>query len=153
MIEQYVLDELKKYKEENEELKRELLIKENIRVQSVKEEPVKIELIPIDNVVSKLQEKGIDIQKVIDEMGSDAIRDLIIELGLYKNKIIKENCTIVKVDNKYFEFERYYSYGYKLEEQVYIDLKEAVYYELVDDLYDKLNYYIKNQKKEEENNE
>ena len=87
-------------------------------------------------------------------MGSNEIRDLILNLKLYKEKIPtknnngKESCDIVvKVGNKYYELEKYYG-DYKLENQVFVTWKDEIYYELVDKLYDEIGSYLRKLKKE-----
>ena len=154
MIEQYVLDELKKYKEENEQLKKENFDLKNKYVVMVNETPKRGELKPIDNIISILNENNIDPRRVVDEMGSNEIRDLILNLNLYKEKLPKksnngrESCDIiVKIGNKCYELEKYYG-DYKLENQVSITWEDEVYYELVDKLYDEINSYLRKLKKE-----
>lgn len=152
MIEQYVLDELKKYKEENEILREKLINEENRFIKSVDEKAVEIELIPTKNCVEKLTKANIDLNNLVDEMGSKEIMKLIIELGLYKDKIKSKRSgdenTVVKVNNKYYELTRCYNNEYRLENEVYITLEDAVYNELVDQLYDNINSYLKSQKEE-----
>lgn len=157
MIEQYVLDELKKYKEENEQLKKENFNLKNKYVVMVDETPKKAELKPLDNIITILNENNIDLKKITSEMGANEIRDLTLNLNLYKEKIPKksnngkESCDIVvKVGNKYYELEKYYS-DYKLENQVSITWEDEVYYELVDKLYDEINSYLRKLKKESSN--
>lgn len=151
MIEQYILDELKKYKEENEILKETLINEKNRFIKSVDTKAVEIELIPTKNCVEKLTKANVDLNNLVDEMGSKEIMKLIIELGLYKDKIKSKRSddenTIVKINNKYYELTRYYN-DYKLDIEVYITLEDAVYNELVDQLYDNINSYLKFQKEE-----
>ena len=90
MIEQYVLDELKKYKEENEQLKKENYDLKNKYVVMVDETPKRGELKPIDNIIAILNENNIEPRRIVDEMGSNEIRDLILNLNLYKEKIPKK---------------------------------------------------------------
>lgn len=147
MIEQYVLDELKKYKEENEMLKDKLTKEKNRFIKSVDEKAVEIELIPTENCVKKLKEANIDLSNLVEEMGSKEITEIIISLGLYKDKIKSKRSddenTIVKVNNKYYELTRCYNNEYRLENEVYITLEDAVYYDLVDKLYDNINSYLR----------
>ena len=157
MIEQYVLDELKKYKEENEQLKKENFNLKNKYVVMVDETPKKAELKPLDNIIAILNENNIDPKKITSEMGANEIRDLILNLNLYKEKIPKktsngkESCDIVvKIGNKYYELEKYYG-DYKLEKQVFITWEDDVYCELVDELYDEINSYLRKLKKESSN--
>ena len=154
MIEQYVLDELKKYKEENEQLKKENFNLKNKYVVMVDETSKKAELKPLDNIIAILNENNIDPKKITSEMGANEIRDLILNLNLYKEKIPKktsngkESCDIVvKIGNKYYELEKYYG-DYKLENQVSITWEDEVYYELVDKLYDEIGSYLRKLKKE-----
>ncbi len=154
MIEQYVLDELKKYKEENEQLKKENYDLKNKYVVMVDETPKKAELKPLDTIIAILNENNIDLKKITSEMGANEIRDLILNLNLYKEKIPKkanndkESCDIVvKIGNKYYELEKYYG-DYKLKNQVSITWEDEVYYELVDKLYDEINSYLRKLKKE-----
>lgn len=157
MIEQYVLDELKKYKEENEQLKKENFNLKNKYVVMVDETPKKAELKPLDNIIAILNENNIDPKKITSEMGANEIRDLILNLNLYKEKIPKktsngkESCDIVvKIGNKYYELEKYYG-DYKLEKQVFITWEDDVYCELVDELYDEIDSYLRKLKKESSN--
>lgn len=149
MIEQYILDELKKYKEENEILKEKLINEKNKIVRSVDAKAIEIELIPTENCVKKLKEANINLNYLVDEMGSREIMETIISLGLFKDKIkfkrSDDENIIVKVNNKYYELMRYYN-DYKLDEQVYITLEDAVYNELVDQLYDNINSYLRENK-------
>lgn len=154
MIEEYVLDELKKCKEENEQLKKENYNLKNKYVVMVDEKPKKAELKPIDNIIAILNENNIEPEKVISEMGANEIRNLILDLNLYKEKIPKktsngnESCNIVvKIGNKYYELEKYYG-DYKLEKQVSITWEDEVYCELVDELYDEIDSYLRKLKKE-----
>lgn len=155
MIEQYVLDELKKYKEENEQLKKENYDLKNKFVVMVNETPKRGELKPINNIIEILNENNIDPRRVVDEMGSCEIRDLILNLNLFKESLPKKNnngCDIVvKVGNKYYELEKYYD-DYKLESQVSITWEDEIYYELVDKLFDEINSYLR-KLKEESNDE
>lgn len=155
MIEEYVLDELKKYKVENEALKEKLINEKNRHVRSVDTKAVEIELIPTENCVKKLEDANIDLNYLVEEMGSKEIMEKIITLRLYKDKIKSKKSddenTIVKVNNKYYELTRYYSNSYKLEDEVYITLEDAVYNELVDKLYDNINSYLKRLKEESKN--
>lgn len=154
MIEEYVLDELKKCKEENEQLKKENYDLKNKYVVMVDEKSKNAELKPIDNIIAILNENNIEPEKVISEMGAGEIRDLILNLNLYKEKNPKntsngkESCNIVvKIGNKYYELEKYYG-DYKLEKRVSITWEDAVYCELVDELYDEINSYLRKLKKE-----
>ena len=157
MIEQYVLDELKKYKEENEQLKKENFNLKNKYVVMVDETPKKAELKPLDNIIAILNENNIDPKKITSEMGANEIRDLILNLNLYKEKIPKKTSNVkeswdivVKIGNKYYELEKYYG-DYKLEKQVFITWEDDVYCELVDELYDEINSYLRKLKKESSN--
>lgn len=97
MIEQYVLDELKKYKEENEQLKKENFNLKNKYVVMVDETPKKAELKPLDNIITILNENNIDPKRITSEMGANEIRDLILNLNLYKEKIPKKLAMAKKV--------------------------------------------------------
>lgn len=164
MIEQYVLDELEKYKEENEELKKEIFGLKNKFVVMVDETPKRGELKPIEVIIEKLKENNVEPQKIVDEMGSREIQELIINLELYKEKLPKKsNCSsreydkaIVKVGNKYYSMETYYD-EYKLEEVVYLTWEDEIYNELCDEFYERINSYLRSlkveQKKEGETNE
>ena len=154
MIEEYVLDELKKCKEENEQLKKENDNLKNRYIVMVDETPKNAELKPIDNIIAILNKNNIDLETVISEMGANEIRDLILDLKLYKESIPKkagngkERCNIVvKIGDKYYELEKYYG-DYKLEKQVSITWEDEVYYELVDKLYDEIDSYLRKLKKE-----
>lgn len=148
MIEQYIIDELKIYKEENEKLKKELLLKENAQIKICEYKEVNASLIPTDTIVSRLKENGIDIQKVVDEMGIDEITNIILDYKLYKENISTNN-PIIKVNNEYFELEKErYDDAYKLERKVYINSRDIIYNELSDKLYDNLNSYLRSLKEE-----
>lgn len=148
MIEQYIIDELKIYKEENERLKKELLLKENVQIKICEYKEVNASLIPTDTIVSRLKENGIDIQKVVDEMGIDEITNIILDYKLYKENISTNN-PIIEVNNEYFELEKErYNDAYKLERKVYINLRDIIYNELSDELYDDLNNYLRSLKEE-----
>jgi hypothetical protein len=148
MIEQYIIDELKIYKEENERLKKELFLKENAQIKICEYKEVNASLIPTDTIVSRLKENGIDIQKVVDEMGIDEITNIILDYKLYKENISTNN-PIIEVNNEYFELEKErYNDAYKLERKVYINLRDIIYNELSDELYDDLNSYLRSLKEE-----
>lgn len=148
MIEQYIIDELKMYKEENERLKKELILKENAQIKICEYKEVNASLIPTDTIVSRLKENGIDIQKVVDEMGIDEITNIILDYKLYKENISTNN-PIIKVNNEYFELEKErYDDAYKLERKVYINLRDIIYNELSDKLYGNLNSYLRSLKEE-----
>lgn len=148
MIEQYIIDELKIYKEENERLKKELLLKENVQIKICEYKEVNASLIPTDTIVSRLKENGIDIQKVVDEMGINEITNIILDYKLYKENISTNN-PIIEVNNEYFELEKErYNDAYKLERKVYINLRDIIYNELSDELYDDLNNYLRSLKEE-----
>lgn len=148
MIEQYIIDELKIYKEENERLKKELLLKENAQIKICEYKEVNASLIPTDTIVSRLKENGIDIQKVVDEMGIDEVTNIILDYKLYRENISTNN-PIIKVNNEYFELEKErYNDAYKLERKVYINLRDIIYNELSDELYDDLNSYLRSLKEE-----
>lgn len=163
MIEQYVLDELKKYKEECERQKEEIFNLKNKFIVMVDETPKRGELKPIDTIIEILKENNIEPQKIVDEMGSNEIRDMILNLGLCKEKLPRKSDkynkydeAIIRVGNKYYAMETYYN-SYKLEDEVYINWEDEVYYELCDELYDKIDTYLRNmkvaEKSKEENNE
>lgn len=148
MIEQYIIDELKIYKEENERLKKELFLKENAQIKICEYKEVNASLIPTDTIVSRLKENGIDIQKVVDEMGTDETTNIILDYKLYKENISTNN-PIIEVNNEYFELEKErYNDAYKLERKVYINLRDIIYNELSDELYDDLNSYLRSLKEE-----
>lgn len=148
MIEQYIIDELKMYKEENERLKKELILKENAQIKICEYKEVNASLISTDTIVSRLKENGIDIQKVVDEMGIDEITNIILDYKLYKENISTNN-PIIKVNNEYFELEKErYDDAYKLERKVYINLRDIIYNELSDKLYGNLNSYLRSLKEE-----
>lgn len=154
MIEKYVLNELDKYKIENAELKSEINRLRNKFIVMVDETPKRGELISIETIIKILEENNIEPKKIVDDMGSDEIRDIILNLKLYKEKSPKKydssrekDLAVIKIGNYYYSLEKYYS-DYKLEERVYITWSDEVYNELVDELYDKLNEYIRKQAKE-----
>lgn len=148
MIEQYIIDELKIYKEENERLKKKLFLKENAQIKICEYKEVNASLIPTDTIVSRLKENGIDIQKVVDEMGIDEITNIILDYKLYKENISTNN-PIIEVNNEYFELEKErYNDAYKLERKVYINLRDIIYNELSDELCDDLNSYLRSLKEE-----
>lgn len=148
--ENYVIEELKKIKEENERLKDLIVRKENKSFVEVDEKAINVELLNSDVLIKKLEDLKIDIPKICDEMSSEEITNLIIDNKLYKE--VKENSstlTIVRYNSKYYKLQSKYSYSFELEEQCYITLHDAVYYELSDNLND-IAYNYK-RKKEQEN--
>lgn len=156
MIEQYVIDELKNLKEENQKLREEINKEQNKTVVSIDNPKLyKIELIENDSIIKKLEEKGIDLIKLYDEEGTDKYLELIKELKLYRNKFKQSNeaIAVVKYDNRYYEMTSYCS-KYRLENEVYIDLDKAIENELVGCLYDLLrSYKYRKQKEEQEKQE
>lgn len=153
MLEQYVIDEIKMYKEENERLKKELFMKDNAQIKMSVYKEVNASLIPTNTIVSKLKENGIDIQKIVNEMGNDEITNIILDYKLYRENTSTNN-PIIKVNNEYFELERErYSNSYKLERKVYVNLRDIIYNKLSDELYDDLNSYLRNLEKENKDNE
>lgn len=154
MVEQYVIEEIKKLKEENEKLKQELNDERNKLVNSVEGRPCYIELIDRKIIIDRLIENNIDPIKMYDEYGTNEFLRIIKELNLYKDKFKqgKEAICIVRYNNKYYEMISYYN-EYKICDEVYMDLEKAIYHELVDELYDILGNYkrkIEQEKKESE---
>lgn len=151
MVEQYVIEEIKKLKEENEKLKQELNDEKNKLVMSVEGKPCYIELIDRKIIIDRLIENNIDPIKMYDEYGTNEFLRIIKELNLYKDKFKqgKDAVCIVRYNNKYYEMTSYYS-EYKLCDEVYLDLEKAIYNELVDELYDILGTYKREMKQKEE---
>ncbi len=155
MVEQYVIEEIKKLKEENEILKQKLNEEKNKLVVSVDCEPYYIELINKQLIINKLIENDIDPIKMYEEYDTDNYIEIIKNLKLYKDKFRRDKNEVigyVKCNNKYYEMTKYYG-GFKIENEVYIDLDKAIYYELVDELYDMLFDYKKELKKQQKESE
>lgn len=157
MVEQYVIEEIKKLKEENEKLKEELNNEKNKLVVSVECEPYYIELLDKQLIIEKLTANNIDPIKMYEECNTDYYVETIKNLKLYKDRFkTGKNKVIcyVKYNKKYYEMVEYYN-DYKISDEVYIDLDKAIYYELTDELYDLLGDYkrkIEKEKKESEKN-
>ena len=151
MVEQYVIEEIKKLKEENEKLKQELNDEKNKLVMSVEGKPYYIELIDRKIIIDRLIENDIDPIKMYDEYGTNEFLRIIKDLYLYKDKFKqgKDAICIVRYNNKYYEMTSYYS-EYKLGDEVYLNLEKAIYNELVDELYDILGTYKREMKQKEE---
>lgn len=155
MVEQYVIEEIKNLKEENELLKKELNREKSKLLASVECEPYYIELLDRQLIIEKLIENNIDPIKMYEECNTDYYIETIKSLKLYKDKFkTGKNKVIcyVKYNNKYYEMNEYYG-DYKIADEVYIDLDKAIYYELTDELYDVLGDYkrkIEKEKKESE---
>lgn len=151
MVEQYVIEEIKKLKEENEKLKQELNDEKNKLVMSVEGKPYYIELIDRKIIIDRLIENDIDPIKMYDEYGTNEFLRIIKDLYLYKDKFKqgKKAICIVRYNNKYYEMTSYYS-EYKLGDEVYLNLEKAIYNELVDELYDILGTYKRKMKQKEE---
>ena len=151
MVEQYVIDEIKKLKEENEKLKEELNNEKNKLIVSVECEPYYIELLDKQLIIEKLIENNIDPIKMYEECDTDYYVNTIKNLKLYKGKFKRDKSDIicyVRYNKKYYEMTKYYN-DYKIEDEVYIDLELAIYHELVDELYDLLRDYKREQEKKE----
>ena len=115
MIEEYVIKELNGLKEENQRLRDEVNKLKNIKVASVEDEPVYIDLKNKDYVIKTLEEKGYNLQDVSDNYGSQELSNLIKTLELYKDYFPsskKDVKAIVRVDKKYYELTTYYSSEY-----------------------------------------
>ena len=150
MIEEYVIKELEKLKEENQKLKNKINELENRKVVSIEDNnAVYIELKNKECVIKTLEENGHDLQNIFDNYGSDEMIDLIKKLELYRNYIPshkKDIIGIVRVDKKYYELSKYYSNEYRMENQVFMDVDTAIYNDLVDKLYDWIRDEIYNRK-------
>ena len=150
MIEEYVIKELNGLKEENQRLRDEVNRLKNIKVASVEDEPVYIDLKNKDYVIKTLEEKGYNLQDVYDNYGSQEISNLIKTLELYKDYLPsskKDVKAIVRVDKKYYELTTYYSSEYRMETQVFINIDDAIYNDLADKLYDMINDELRERKK------
>ena len=149
MIEEYVIKELNGLKEENQRLRDEVNKLKNIKVASVDDEPVYIDLKNKDYVIKTLEEKGYNLQDVSDNYGSQELSNLIKTLELYKDYLpsSKKVKAIVRVDKKYYELTTYYSSEYRMENQVFISIDDAVYNDLTDKLYDMINDELRERKK------
>ena len=143
MLEEYFIKELENVKRELEESKLKISELENARIKPIKEKGVKLTLIPTENIVKKLLENNIDIKKLVDEWSSDDLLNLIIEQKLYKREKDYEN-NVVMINGKYYLEEEHYG-GYRYDDNCFINEKEYIYHNLVDELCDNLNRYIKNQ--------
>ena len=153
MVEQYVIEEIKKLKEENEKLKEELNTLLNNELMKVDIKPVYVKLLEKEIIIKKLEENNIDIIKIYDECDSKEITKIIIENNLFRDrKQSSEVKFIARYRNKYYEVKDYYG-NIKLDDEVYATLEDAIYYEISDDFYDLCGDYkrkIEKEKKESE---
>jgi len=152
-LEEYFIKQLDELKEENEKLKKENQEKDNKFLVLEEKSQIKVELIANDALFRKLEENDIDLNKIVDEMGSNEIKNLIKNLELYREVKNDNYVAIVKINNQYYGLEKYYD-EFKLKNRVYVDLDEVIYYELTDNFYDivqnELNRRKQEQKEEEE---
>jgi len=149
MIEKYFLDELEALKKENKELKEEIQKKDN-RFLVLEERPqVKLELIKSDAIFKRLDEKGIDLQKIDDEFGTKEVQELIKDLVLYREVKNDSYVAIIRINGKCYGLEKYYD-EYKVKPNVYVDFDDAIY-NLTDIFYDIVSSEItrRNQEKED----
>ena len=148
-LEEYFIKQLDELKEENEKLKKENQEKDNKFLVLEEKSQIKVELIANDALFRKLEENDIDLSKILDEMGSDEIKNLIKNLELYREVKNDNYVAIVKINNQYYGLEKYYD-EFKLKNRVYVDLDDAIYYDLTDKFYDIVESEItrRNQMKE-----
>lgn len=158
MVEQYVIEELKALKKENEELKEKLSIEKNNRIRMIDQDPVYVALKSRDRIERFLEEESKDAYNLKEELGSQDLAKIIKDFELYivnPPKSGDKGEGIVSYNGKYYKLEKNYSREYKLEEEVFIDLDEAIYCELVDKFYDMLvniDYAKKEKEKKEKEN-
>lgn len=148
MLEEYFIKQMNFLKEENERLKEENQRKDNQFLVLEERPQIKLELIANEPLFKRLEEKGIELKKIVEEYGSREIQELIKDLVLYKEIKNDNYFAIVKINNKYYGLEKYYD-EYKFKSQVYVDFDEAVYNDLVDKLYDKVQNEINRRKQEQ----
>jgi len=147
MIEEYFVKELENLKQENQKLREEIHKKDNKFLMLEERPQVNLELIANETLFKKLDEKGIDLNKIVDEMGSKEIQELIKDLVLYKEMKNDDYVAIIRMNNRFYGLEKYYN-EYKLEPDVYVDLDDAIYHDLVDKFYDKVQNEINRREKE-----
>jgi len=147
-LEEYFIKQLDELKEENEKLKKENQEKDNKFLVLEEKSQIKVELIANDALFRKLEENDIDLNKIVDEMGSNEIKNLIKNLELYREVKNDNYVAIVKINNQYYGLEKYYD-EFKLKNRVYVDLDEVIYYELTDKFYDRVQNELNRRKQEQ----
>lgn len=159
MIEEYVIKELNGLKEENQKLRDKINKLENRRITSIEDNAaVYIELKSKELIIKTLEEKGYNLESIVNNYGGVEMSNLIKSLDLYRDYIPshkKDIKGIVKVDKQYYELTTYYN-EYRLENEVFMDIDTAIYNDLTDKLYDMIQSELRKRQveaKKVENNE
>lgn len=151
MLEKYFIDTLESLKAENTDLKMRVDVLEHQKMIFIDKNPVKFELLPIKTIVEKLNKKGITVDEVINEYGTDDLVKLIDMCDLVKEVKFNVDKGVVLYEGKYYELETYYS-GYKFDDRVFMDKYEYTYNVSSDELYDSLRQYKRNLESEKKEN-
>ena len=137
MIEEYVLKKLESLEKENAELKAELEKKNSAFLQLEEHKEIKLELIGNDSLFQKIEEAGFSLKQIEEDMGVNEIADMIKELNLYKEVNSTNHAAVIRVNNKCYGLSKYYD-EYRFDDIVYVDLDDAIKYDLVDKLFEKV---------------
>lgn len=149
MIEQYVVNELKDLKKDNEELKNYVGHLMEAPVLYIDKPPVEIELLDSNVVIERLKSANVDLVDLLNQ-SSSVYAELIAELKLYKELLNRKRSDykyIIKIGNKYWGCKDYYG-GIKTEDEVFVTLEDAIGH-LTDDLYDIVYREVEMSKKQE----
>ena len=151
MLEEYFIKGYEDLKKENEDLKNKIIELENSEVISLPDKAIKMELIPLNTILERLENEGIDYIKVVEEWNSSDIYDLIVNLKLAK-RMTDYNEPVIKFKNQLWTIKKDYS-RYELDGyETFTTEKDYITCVLVDKLYDQLNQHRKNKIVEETKN-
>ena len=149
MIEEYVLKKLESLEKENAELKAELGKKNSAFLQLEEHKEIKLELIGNDSLFQKIEEAGFSLKQIEEDMGVNEIANMIKELNLYKEVNSTNHAAVIRVNNKCYGLSKYYD-EYRFDDTVYVDLDDAIKYDLVDKLFEKVRRKIQSIEAENE---
>jgi len=79
MMEEHFIKQMESLKEENQRLKEENQKKDNQFLVLEERPQIKLELIANEPLFKRLEEKGIELNKIVEEMGSKEIQELILK--------------------------------------------------------------------------
>lgn len=144
MLEEYFIKEYENLKKTNEELRNKITELENSDFISTTYRAVKMELIPLTNILEKLEKANIDYIEVVEEWNSKSIYDLICDFRLAKRLSDNPN-PVVKHNNRFYTLEERYGDYVLSYQSVYITEDSYIKDVLVDKLYDQLNQHKKDQ--------
>ncbi len=144
-LERYFIKQLDELKKENERLKKENQEKDNKFLVLEERPQAKVELIADDALLRILEENNIDLNYIVEEMGVKEVQELIKDLCLYREAKNDNYVAIVKINNLFYGLEKYYD-EYKVKPNVYVDLDDAIYYDLTDKFYDVVSSEITRRK-------